>query len=115
LKKYVSAKIHGLTVTRAALEYHGSVGVDADLLQSAGIEPYEGVLVVNLTTGARWETYAIPAGPGEFHLNGGSARLGSVGDRCLLMTFVYKETFDGARVLMIGPGNAISEVLMYEH
>lgn len=114
MRKYVRAKIHGLKVTRAALDYHGSVGVDGDLLQAARIDPYECVLVVNLTTGARWETYAIPAGPGEFHLNGGSAHLGSVGDRCLLMAFVYDEAFTNAEVLMIGADNAISEVVRYE-
>ena len=115
MRKYVKAKIHGLCVTRAALDYHGSIGVDGDLLQSAGIEPYECVLVVNLTSGARWEAYAIPAGPGELHLNGGSARLGCVGDRCLLMTCAYEERFSGARVLMIGPDNATCEVVRYEH
>jgi len=115
LKKYISAKIHGLAVTRAAVDYHGSVGVDGELLRSAGIEPYESVLVVNLATGTRWETYAIPAGSGEFHLNGGSARLGSVGDRCLLMAFSYKETFGGARVLMMGRYNTVCEELEYKH
>lgn len=113
MKRYVNAKIHGLTVTRSALEYHGSVGVDGDLLQKVGIEPYEAVLVVNLNNGARWETYAIPAGPGEMHLNGGSARLGNVGDRCLIMTFAWKEVFTGAHVLMMGPGNTIAQVVEY--
>jgi aspartate 1-decarboxylase len=115
VKKYISAKIHGLTVTRAALEYHGSVGVDRELLQAVGIEPYEAVLVVNLANGSRWETYALPAGPGEFHLNGGSARLGCVGDRCLVITFTWADRFDGARVLMMGADNKVAEVVEYSH
>jgi aspartate 1-decarboxylase len=115
MKKYISAKIHGLHVTRSALDYHGSLGVDGRLLKEAGIEPYEGILVVNLSTGARWETYAIAAGPGEVQLNGGSARLGCVGDRLLVMTFAYEEHFSGARVLMIGSENEVFEVVEYTH
>lgn len=113
MKEYINAKIHGLAVTRSALDYHGSVGVDAALLEMVGIEPYEAVQVVNLANGARWKTYAIPAGPGELHLNGGSARLGQVGDRCLVMTFAWKESFTGAKVVMMGPGNKVQEVVEY--
>ncbi len=115
MKKYISAKIHGLTVTKSALGYHGSIGVDAHLLEAVGVQAYECVLVVNLSNGARWETYAIPAGPGEVELNGGSARLGCVGDRILVMAFAYEEKFSGAHVLMIEPGNTEAEMIRYEH
>jgi aspartate 1-decarboxylase len=115
MKKYVSAKIHGLHVTRSALDYHGSLGVDGDLLQQVGIEEYEAILVVNLNNGARWETYAISAGPGEVQLNGGSARLGCVGDRLLIMTFTWEEEFSGAKVLMIGEDNKVTHVVNYAH
>jgi aspartate 1-decarboxylase len=114
VKEYINAKIHGLAVTRSVLDYHGSVGVDVDLLEMVGIEPFEAVQVVNLANGARWKTYAIPAGPGELHLNGGSARLGQVGDRCLIMTFAWKESFTGAKVAMIGSDNKIEEVVDYQ-
>ena len=115
MKKYVNAKIHGLQVTRSALDYHGSLGVDASLLEQAGIEPYEAILVVNLNNGARWETYAISADPGEVQLNGGSARLGCVGDRLLIMTFAWEDHFSGAKVLMIGAGNKVTKVVEYSH
>ena len=60
MRRYVRAKIHGLRVTTSALRYHGSVGIDEDLLKAADIDHFEAVDVVNLNTGDRWQTYAIP-------------------------------------------------------
>lgn len=113
MRTYVAAKLHGLTVTEATVDYHGSVSIDVDLLDRAGIETYEQVHVVNLTTGARWVTYALPAAKGQFTLNGGGARLGVVGDRCVVMTFQTGHAFEGAAVLMLGPDNAVIDVLDY--
>ena len=62
MRRYVRAKIHGLRVTNSALRYHGSVGIDDELLKAAGIDQFEAVDVVNLNTGSRWQTYALSAG-----------------------------------------------------
>lgn len=89
MKCWVGAKIHGIHVTDASVSYHGSVTICELLMKRAGIEPYEQVTIVNLSTGARWETYAVPGLPGVFTLNGGGARLGVVGDECVVMTWQY--------------------------
>ena len=114
MRRYVRAKIHGLRVTSSALRYHGSVGIDADLLKAADIDSFEAVDVVNLNTGDRWQTYAIPAGKGEFCLNGGSARLGCVGDECLIIVYGYGDRFEGAKVLMLDEGNNVADSFDYK-
>lgn len=113
MRCYVAAKLHGIQVTGKAVEYHGSVSVCPHLLRAAGIEPYEQVHVVNLSTGARWVTYALEGDPGAFTLNGGGARMGEVSDRCVLMTFAFSPRFPGAWAVMVGPGNVPVERLRY--
>ena len=86
----LGGKIHRATVTGADLDYIGSITVDADLLSAAGILPYERVQVVDVTNGARLETYAItgPAGSGVVQLNGAAAHLVSIGDLVIVMAYV---------------------------
>ncbi|TAF57296.1 MAG: aspartate 1-decarboxylase, partial [Oscillatoriales cyanobacterium] len=83
------AKLHNCTLTGANLEYMGSVSIDRNLLEAAGIVPYEQVQIVNIANGSRLMTYAIeaPAGSGIIELNGAAARLGSKGDRVIIMTY----------------------------
>jgi aspartate 1-decarboxylase len=114
MRRYVRAKIHGIRVTQSALRYHGSVGVDSDLLAEVGIDHFEAVDVVNLNTGDRWQTYVIPAGKGEFCLNGGSARLGCEGDECLLIVYGYGDRFEGAKVIMLDERNEILDSFDYK-
>jgi aspartate 1-decarboxylase len=82
------SKIHRATVTEACLAYEGSITVDATLLETADIRPYEMVQVININNGERFETYAIPGkrNSGEICLNGGAARLGVVGDKVIIMS-----------------------------
>lgn len=110
---YVSGKVHGIRVTGKALDYDGSVTVDRLLLKAAGIDPYERVDVISLTTGARWTTYAMPGDPGEFRLNGGGARLGEVGDRCVVIAYRDHDEFPGCDVVHCDPGNDIDHMLRY--
>ncbi len=100
LRHMMKAKIHGIAVTDKNLHYTGSLGIDADLLESAGILPFEKVQVVNLANGERMETYAIvhPAGSGACVLNGGMALKGNVGDRLLVITYVTVDD-DTARTM----------------
>jgi aspartate 1-decarboxylase len=79
----VKAKLHRATVTQADLEYEGSIAIDRDLLDASGILPREEVDVVNITTGARFTTYAIeaPRGSRMIGVNGAAARLVQKGDK----------------------------------
>lgn len=83
------AKLHRLTLTGADPDYAGSIAIDRDLLDAAGIIPYEQVHVWNVSNGERLETYAIeaPRGSGEAALNGAAALRGTPGDIIILATF----------------------------
>ena len=77
----LSGKIHRATVTEACVDYEGSISIDENLLDGAGIRPYERVEVYNVTTGARFATYAIVARPGSgmIGINGAAAHLAHEG------------------------------------
>lgn len=83
------SKIHRATVTHADLEYEGSVTIDADLLEAAGILPYEEVHIWNVTNGSRLSTYALegPRGSRAICINGAAAHLARPGDLVILATF----------------------------
>lgn len=91
LVKALKAKIHRGRVTAATIDYPGSIGIDEELLNAAGIMPYEEVLLANVTNGERVETYVIPApaGSGEINVLGAAARLFSPGDIVIIMNFAY--------------------------
>ncbi|WP_412063477.1 aspartate 1-decarboxylase [Rubrivirga sp. IMCC45206] len=82
-------KLHRLTVTEAALHYEGSITLDRELMELAGLLPYERVQVVNVNNGARLETYTIPdkAGSRTVCLNGPAARLCAPGDLVVVMAY----------------------------
>lgn len=90
----VTGKIHRARVTAADLHYVGSITIDEDLLDAAGILSYERVQVVDIDNGARLETYTIPGarGSGEVQLNGAAARLVSLGDLVIVMAYQLVET-----------------------
>lgn len=83
------SKIHRATITEADLNYQGSLTVDEDLLDAAGIRVYEKVAIVNINNGARLETYTIRGerGSGTICLNGAAARLGHAGDKIIIITY----------------------------
>jgi aspartate 1-decarboxylase len=88
------SKIHRARVTQAELYYEGSLTVDSDLLDAADILPYERVQVCNINNGERFETYIIPGKrrSGTICLNGAAARLGSVGDEIIIISYgTYNE------------------------
>ncbi|MBN1815779.1 MAG: aspartate 1-decarboxylase [Sedimentisphaerales bacterium] len=89
--KALKGKIHRGTVTDTKVDYPGSVGIDVDLLEAAGILPYEEVLLANVTNGSRVETYVVPAerGGGDIVVLGAAARLFSPGDIVIIMNFAY--------------------------
>lgn len=83
------AKLHQLHVTEADLYYEGSITIDEELLEEAGILPYEKVQVVNVNNGARLETYTIPGARGSrtVCLNGPAARLAARGDQVIAIAY----------------------------
>jgi aspartate 1-decarboxylase len=98
LLKMMKSKIHRATVTRADLNYEGSIAIDSQLIDAAGLLPGEAVHVWNVNTGQRLETYVIPAdrGSGEICLNGAAARLAQPGDLVIVTSFCWLEE-DAAR------------------
>lgn len=117
----LAAKIHNCTLTAANLDYVGSISVDQDLLDAAGILPYEQVQVVNVANGERFITYAIsaPAGSGAIELNGAAARLGVKGDRLIIMTYAQCTPEElrthHPTVVLVDSQNHLVEVLHYNH
>ena len=93
VREILGGKIHGATITQANLEYTGSCDIDRDLLDAAGIVPYERVHIYNISMGARLSTYAIPVkrGSGIIGLNGAAARLGQKGDRIIIVNYIQLE------------------------
>ena len=89
----LKAKIHRATVTQCDLHYEGSISIDAALLEASGILPNEQVDVLNITTGARFTTYAIeaPAGSGCIGINGAAARLAQVGDLVIIIAYAQMD------------------------
>jgi len=116
----LKAKIHRATVTEADLHYVGSITIDQDLMDAAGLLSYEKVLVADIDNGNRLETYIIagPRGSGIICLNGASARLVSPGDRVIVMAFCTMSPEEAKThrptVVFVDENNAISEITYYE-
>jgi aspartate 1-decarboxylase len=97
----LQAKLHRVRVTHAVLDYEGSCGIDADLLDASGILPNQQIDIYNVSNGARFSTYAIPGrrGSGEISLNGAAARKAAVGDLLIICAFAsYDEREVAAHV-----------------
>ena len=83
------SKIHRATVTHADVDYIGSISIDENILQAAGIEEWEKIHVLDVTNGSRLETYVVkaPAGSGRICINGAAAHLVHPGDLVILITY----------------------------
>ena len=89
LLSMLKSKIHRATVTDANINYVGSITIDSDLMQLAGIYEFEKVLVADVNNGTRLETYVISGEPGSgcICLNGAAANLCNIGDTVIIMAF----------------------------
>jgi aspartate 1-decarboxylase len=87
------SKIHRATVTDANVNYEGSITIDSDLMQAAGLAEYELVHIADVASGARLETYVMagPAGSGVIRMNGAAARVVNVGDKIIIMAYGQAE------------------------
>lgn len=116
-REMFKAKIHRATVTMAELYYEGSITVDKKLLEAADIIPYEKVQVVNLNNGNRLETYALEgeAGSGVICLNGPAARLGTVGDEVIIITYSQMDENEAKKhkpkIVLVDKQNRIRQIL----
>ncbi len=116
----LKSKIHRATVTQAELDYVGSITIDEDLLDAAGILEYEKVAVADIETGARLETYTIAGerGSGIICLNGAAARCVDVGNRVIIMAYAQLSTEEASAhrpvVVFVDDRNHATRVARYE-
>ena len=113
LIKVLKSKLHRGTVTDSTLHYPGSVAIDPDLMESAGLIPYEQVLIADLDNGSRLETYVIPAERGSKRIGilGAAAQLMKSGDTVIVMSFALCTPDEAQQtkptVVVLGDGNVI--------
>lgn len=111
----MKAKLHRATVTQADMDYEGSISIDRDLLEAAGILPHEQVDVLNITNGARFTTYAIeaPRGSKVIGVNGAAARLVQKGDKVIVVAYGMLPAEEARNyaptVVLLGEGNEIKQ------
>ena len=116
----LKGKSHRAVVKQAELQYVGSVTVDTDLLDAAGILEYEMVQIVDIENGNRFETYTIAgeAGSGMICLNGAAARQAAVGDHIILMSYAQMTPEEAKEhkpdVVFVDEENRIVRVTNYE-
>ncbi len=115
LRTVVNGKIHRATVTQADLHYVGSITIDRDLMDRADFVEGEKVLIVDVTNGARLETYVIEGqrASGVIGINGAAAHLIDPGDLVIIMSFVAvsedERQTHGANVVHVDADNRIIE------
>ncbi|MET7991449.1 aspartate 1-decarboxylase [Amycolatopsis sp. CA-161197] len=111
----LKSKIHRATVTQADLHYVGSVTVDEDLMEAADLLPGEQVSIVDVTNGARLETYVIKGerGSGVLGINGAAAHLVHPGDLVILISYGQMDSVEALnyepRVIFVDEDNQIVE------
>ncbi|MDR0950055.1 MAG: aspartate 1-decarboxylase [Candidatus Ancillula sp.] len=125
IRTILHSKIHRATITQAELDYVGSITIDEDLMEAAGIVEYEKVLIADVQNGGRFETYTIagPKGSGVICVNGAAAQLVNVGDKVIIMAFgevdiplhtdITKTIFEPT-VVLVDEKNRVSKIAHYE-
>ncbi len=116
----LKGKIHRATVCQAELDYVGSITIDPELMDAAGILEYERVQVVDVNNGERFETYTISGEPGSgmVCVNGAAARLVQPRDKVIIMAYCAMDAEEAAtwqpRVVFVDDDNHVAEVTRYE-
>lgn len=107
----LKSKLHRATVTQTILDYEGSISIDTELVQKAGMYIYEKVEIFNINNGARFSTYIIPGKKGEFCLNGAAARLAVPGDKIIVVSYTWINEEDAPnwkpKVILLNDKNEI--------
>jgi len=115
LRTMLKSKIHSARITEANLNYEGSITIDSALMSAADIIPGEKVEVLNLNTGARFETYAIEGAgnSGSMCLNGPAARNGCPGDVIFVLSYVLADDKEAktvkAKIIKVDERNRIKD------
>ena len=116
----LKSKIHRAVITQAELNYVGSVTIDEELMDAAGLFEYEKVHIVNVNSGSRIETYVIAGerGSGVICLNGAAARSGQKGDHVIIMAYASMTPDEvkahRPKVVFVSDENKIVQVSDYE-
>ena len=116
----LKGKIHRAVVKQAELNYVGSITVDPELMEAAGIYEYELVQIVDVENGNRFETYTIAGEPGSgmIFLNGAAARQVQVGDHVIIMCYCQMSPEEvkehKPKVVFVDDENKIAKVSSYE-
>lgn len=116
----LKGKIHRATVTQAEVDYIGSITIDQDLMDAAGILEYEKVQVADVERGTRLETYVISGEPGSgvICLNGAAAHLVTPGDKVIIMCYAQMTSEEAReskpRVVFVDEDNKIARLTRYE-
>ncbi len=113
---YLIAKIHRATVTASDLHYEGSIAIDEEIMEKAGLRVFQKVDVYNVSNGARWSTYVLPWSRASrgIVVNGAAARLVQPGDLLIIAAFALLDEKElnslSATVVTMGPGNTIEKI-----
>lgn len=116
----LKGKIHRAVVKQAELNYVGSITVDSELMEAAGIFEYEKVQIVDVENGSRFETYTIAGEPGSgmICLNGAAARMVQTGDHIIIMSYCEMAPEEARNhkpyVVFVDSDNQIKKVARYE-
>ncbi len=116
----LKGKIHRATVVQAELDYVGSITIDQELMDAAGIREYEKVQIADVNNGNRLETYVIAGEPGSgmICLNGAAAHCVEVGDKVIIMCYALMDEKEAEsfqpKVVFVDDQNKISRLTRYE-
>lgn len=120
LRHFMLGKIHRATVTRADVDYVGSITIDANLIEAAGFLENEKIDIYDVTNGARLSTYVIPGqrGSGEVGINGAAAHLVRPGDLVILASYGWMSADEAAahrpRIVHVDGKNRVVELALVE-
>ncbi len=120
LVNMLKSKIHRATVVQAELNYVGSITVDEELLEAAGIYEYEKVQIVDINNGSRFETYTISGkrGSGLICLNGAAARQVQLNDKIIIMAYAALDETEvrehSPKIVFVDDKNRIVKTARYE-
>jgi len=120
VRNVLHSKIHRATVTASLPNYVGSITIDEDFLDATGMRVNDMVAIANCNNGERFETYIFKGGRGsrKIELNGAAALLVKPGDKVIIMHYAMMTDEEYAshrpRVLIMGEGNTVEQVIRYE-
>jgi len=115
LVNLMKSKLHRVHVTEANLNYVGSITIDEDLMDGAGLVEYEKVQIADVDNGNRLETYVLPGdrGSGIIALNGAAAHLCQLGDKIIIMGFELTDEPINAKVVLVDDDNKVKREFGY--